>query len=236
MSFGLVVRNQDDRIQIDASYSNMGLVHQGFVYPNTHHSGGAADCWLGTVSLGGLGAPVIALRSVPGNSVTIFNVLDNGGGGYTFTIASENQGAEVEYFVFDPLEYHSVSGNQFGLLVNDGGGVRRYDSRYRSLRILDFLSYNDLAATDSQTYGGKKVAVIFSQVGRRYWGQIVGAQPNVNGYVFYVAMMIETPLIDKVNVAQGVLWGAFFNDPGTVLFPSTIVENTFLLVVDVTGF
>ncbi|MAO57806.1 MAG: hypothetical protein CL549_15670 [Alcanivorax sp.] len=236
MSFGLFVRNDDAQVQIDANYSNMGLVQQGIVQPDVWHTGGAASSWWSFLTVTGLGAPVMALRAEPGARVNLRGIINNGGGSFTFVIVSLVENAEVEYFVFDPLEYHTMSSNRYGLLVNDAGGVKRYDSRFRMLRLLDFLSYSDILDQDSRSYSGKKVAIIFAQTARRYYGFIVGSQPAVNGYVFDFSMMVETPTLGGIEVGQAPTWGVFIRDPGSFVFPNTILSTTLLLVIDVTGF
>lgn len=237
MSFGFHVTNQADQVQIDGDYSNLAFITKGTVNPTTRFGiGNASSMYYANVTLTGVVAPVIALRASGSNRVTLYNVFDEGGGQFICQIVSENQGAPIEYYVFDVSENHLIGGGQYGLVVADAAGEKRYDSRFKSFRVVDFLHYPRLEATDSQSYSVEKIGVVCGRVSRRYRAEIVGAQPIVQGYLFSMAMMLSTPTAASLSISQGVIWAFVTDNPESFYFTQFIVDNSYFMVVDLTGF
>lgn len=237
MSFGLRVTNQSDQVQIDGAYSNLAFITKGTVTPTTRFSIGiATSMYYQNVTLTGVVAPVVALRTAGSSRATMYNMFENGPGSYTCQIVSDVSGAAVEYYVFDVAENHLIGGGQFGLLVNDSTGEKRYDSRFKSFRVLDFLHYPTLDSSATESYPGKKIGVVCARVGRRYQAYYVGAQPTIVGYLVSFAKMISTQSNGTLNISAGDIWVFYTSNPESFYFTQYQVDNSYFMVVDLTDF
>jgi hypothetical protein len=155
MPVGLQVINDDNIVQIDQDYFNYSLVRTGSVSLTTSFGPVSTLFYNGTPNYTG-SAPIIAFRSSD-NPVSFYRAIVTGNTYSYFFLGPF--GVEVQYWIFDKVEFTNYTLDSFGLEVRNSLGDVVYHSSVPVIRV------SGVQSSDSNpvTYpSGKSYAVLQS--------------------------------------------------------------------------
>ncbi|MCU8044339.1 MULTISPECIES: hypothetical protein [unclassified Shewanella] len=176
MAVGLRVRNNNNIIQIDNTYKNLGLLTKGNVTTvrNTNYYGTVS---VGTVIVSG-NNPQIALIPKETAPAAVYQRVKSGNT-FTFTIFSIAPDT-IPYYIFD----YSVAGTVGPKLkMRDASGNLFFDSSRNYLKIVGMMDVDDGQPSyiEHPTPAGRKCAVLMS-VGAQEYVYIPAGSPTPNYY------------------------------------------------------
>lgn len=212
--FGLIIRNQDNFIQIDSTYANLGLTSKGTTTAPDYAGGLNGGYYQGYVTVTGIN-PIIALSSTDYCKV---RMMTQSGNSFTFYIWCKTQNQSFDYYVFDSPGIISLSGN-YGLQVFNNGGSKVFDSRIPYMRVKDvrtmYYGSTQPPGTDTPTDSAQyvslgKIAVIESQAIKYYSVvQLPGGNPGdppvviFNSHsVFKTSSNVYNAIVDSVGTSN----------------------------------
>ncbi|HHK4359920.1 TPA: hypothetical protein ACQTX9_000110 [Pseudomonas aeruginosa] len=234
---GFKARNTEKILVIDSSYQNLQMVAKGTLTTSKLDSG--IGYYADVVVPSGRASAVLAIRwngtagEYPQPSGVYWKKLD----ATTFRVyaGSPSVQATFDYFLFcTPIQ--TTEGGVIGLRIrNSSGGGVVYDSRYKYLRVLDYI--NETLVVDgvfSKAYPGKKVALI--QTLRANYTRI-DSGGTVDHPIFVITLKsscMATPTDDAVRIyyRSTDLYTGF----GSITPAIAGVNYAGYLVVDVTGY
>jgi len=199
---------------VDPSYQTMGLRASGTIDLVTRVPASTnLTAYYANLVLPG-DAPFLAIRCQ--TSVFISSSGRDANGNWTYLLYCINNTTTVEWYLFDRTNYALQAPGNKGLRVrNPANGNVVFDSRMRTLRVLDFYQLvgdrgsNAVSPNYDNTWAGKKVAVVQSA---RPWQSATTVNPGAASYIsVYTSAMMQTPGTERaiVNFQQvGVRGGS----------------------------
>lgn len=201
MTVGLRVRNNNNIIQIDNTYKNMGLLTKGNVTTvrDNKYSGTVS---LATLTIAG-NNPQIALIPKESAPAAVMQRVKSGNN-FTFTIVSSAPDT-IPYYIFD----YSVAGAAGAKLkMRDASGNLFFDSSANYLKIVGMMDVDDGQPdyTQQATPVGRKCAVLMS-VGAYEYAWIAAGSPTPNYYQITEKWTISAAAINSASnyAAAGIV-------------------------------
>jgi hypothetical protein len=224
---GMRIRNNGNILQVDGNYQNMEVSAQGTATTSGSY-GGTSEMYADIPIPSGRGNSLLA---VYGATAAVYCKKQDAN---TFRVFSQaSTPATFTYYLFSTPQ--AVSGGVGLKIRNNTTGAVLFNSRYKYLRVLDYLTGTlAIDSAISRQYPGKKVAII--QTLRPFHIKIDsgGTSQQPAGVFTFRSGQMTNPQSDTATVTFGISF--VFGGPVQVTPVANGMNSIGYLVIDVTGY